>query len=128
MIYSVYVSEFTLDKEPSLVSKVRQDNHGYVMKRNVVAFEGRYKVYVPATDFFGGEDSRPYVSKVLVNPTWGVLYNCAKRSMKCTNDAHHVFFEGAYKGVSWPSWLWTRRLWGKISPDDVTILHLALGS
>lgn len=114
MIYSVHVSESSLNKDPGLVSKVRQDDYGYVMKRNVVAFEGKYKAYVPASDYFGGEDSRSYVSKVLVNPTWGVLYNCAKKSMECTKDAHHVFFEGVYKGET--------------SPDGVTTLHLALGS
>lgn len=114
MIYSVHVSESTLDRDPSLVSKVRRDDYGYVMKRNVVAFEGKYRAYVPADDYFGGEDSHAYVSDVLTNPTWGRLYNCAKRSMKCTKDAHHVFFEGVYKGET--------------SPDGVTTLHLALGS
>ena len=114
MIYSVHVSESTLDRDPSLVSKVRRDDYGYVMKRNVVAFEGKYRAYVPAAEYFGGEDSHAYVSDVLTNPTWGRLYNCAKRSMKCTKDAHHAFFEGVYKGET--------------SPDGVTTLHLTLGS
>ena len=116
MVYSAGVSEATLAKCPHLVSKVRHNkDYGYYdFKKSAVAYEGKYRVYAPASEYFGGDDSYAYVSDVLTNPTWGTLYKHAERSMKNTKDEHHIFFEGVYKGET--------------SPDGVTTLHLLLGS
>lgn len=47
-------------------------------------------------DFWGGETSKPYRSKVVENPTYRSLFNAAKASMKATGDTHHMFIEGVY--------------------------------
>lgn len=66
------------------------------MKRNVVAFEGICQVVAERDPFWGGDDSKPYKSKFLRDPTWNQLYACAKAQQKKTLDMHHSFFEGAY--------------------------------
>lgn len=66
----------------------------------VVAINGKCKLVVYATKFFGGDDSQTYWSDELNSPTWGTIFNCAKQSVKVTKDTHHTFFEGVgYKGV-----------------------------
>lgn len=64
-------------------------------KQNVVAFEDRVVVEAHADDFFGGDDSKPYRSRVMVNPTWGRLFRVFKTQMRRTKDYHHAFLEGA---------------------------------
>jgi hypothetical protein len=93
------------------------------MKQKVVAFKGRYVVVAEADEFWGGKESKQYQSRVLVDPTWGQLFKCAKAAQKKTNDLHHSFFEGA--GV--------RKIAGvpktmEIRGETVTVLELHLGS
>jgi hypothetical protein len=64
-------------------------------KQNVLAFEGKVRVVAHADDFFGGEESRAFRSRVLENPTWGTLFRVFKSQMKRTRDYHHAFLEGA---------------------------------
>lgn len=64
------------------------------MKQNIVAFRGLCQVRAERDEFFGGEDSRPYRSKVFLNPTWRQLFAAAKQQQKATGDLHHDFFEG----------------------------------
>jgi hypothetical protein len=64
-------------------------------KQNVVAFEGKVRVVAHADDFFGGDESRAFRSRVLENPTWGSLFRVFKSQIKRTRDFHHVFLEGA---------------------------------
>lgn len=64
-------------------------------KQSVVAFEGRVRVVAYADGFFGGDESRPYRSRILVNPTWGTLFRVFKAQMRATKDYHHQFLEGA---------------------------------
>lgn len=64
-------------------------------RQNVVAFEDRVVVEGHADDFFGGDESRGYRSRLMVNPTWGRLFRVFKTQMKHTRDYHHAFLEGA---------------------------------
>ena len=84
-IYSVHVSG-----KPSVVK-----NGIRYTKQNVVAFEGKVRVIAYRDDFFGGDESRSFKSKVLVNPTWGSLFRVFKSQVKATRDYHHAFLEGA---------------------------------
>lgn len=113
MIYSVYYNSESLEKDPSLLSKVRQDDLGWRVKKNVIAYKGKARVQVEADDYFGGSDSQPYLSRVLTNPTYGTLFNHAKKAQQMTKDFHHVFFEGI--------WVYTME-------DDVAIIRPCLGS
>ncbi len=67
-------------------------------KRNAIAFNGKCIVTCDADTFFGDDDSRDYVSRVMENPTWSKLFACAKAQQKKTRDMHHAFFEGFYSG------------------------------
>ena len=64
-------------------------------KQSVIAFHDRVRVVAYRDDFFGGEESKGYRSKILVNPTWGQLFRAFKTQMKRTKDYHHCFLEGA---------------------------------
>jgi hypothetical protein len=66
-----------------------------VTKQSVVAFEDRVRVVAYADGFFGGDESRAYRSRILVNPTWGTLFGVFKSQMRKTKDYHHAFLEGA---------------------------------
>lgn len=66
----------------------------WYMKQNVVAFTGLCQVRAERDVFFGGEESQPYRSRVLLNPTWRQLFNVAKKQQQATKDWHHDFFEG----------------------------------
>lgn len=85
--------------------------------RAAVAFEGLCVVRADADDFFGGEDSQPYESRMLRSPTWTTLFACAKAQQKKTLDVHHMFFEGAYVVGT-----------AQIGGQDVKVLRLSLGS
>lgn len=82
-----------------------------------VSFVGKCIVRAKADEFFGGENSKPYQSKVMDSPTWDDLFQCAVEQQKLTNDLHHNFFEDAY-------------IAGKefINGEEVTVLKLFLGS
>lgn len=84
-IYSVHVKgqPFTL-----------RDGIQYT-KQNVVAFHDRVRVVAYRDEFFGGDESKSYRSRILVNPTWGQLFRVFKSQMKKTRDYHHAFLEGA---------------------------------
>ena len=56
--------------------------------------EGPVVFVAPANDYWGGDDSLSYRSKVVEKPTYRSLYNAAKASMKYTRDHHHAFIEG----------------------------------
>ncbi len=84
-IYSVYIKG-----QPSY----RRRDLEYT-KRSVVAFHDRVRVEASADEFFGGDDSRSYRSRIMVNPTWGQLFQVFKSQMKRTRDYHHAFLEGA---------------------------------
>lgn len=64
-------------------------------KQNVVAFEDRVRVVAYRDEFFGGEESREFRSRILTNPTWGQLFRVFKTQMRKTKDYHHAFLEGA---------------------------------
>lgn len=64
-------------------------------KQNVVAFEDRVRVVADPDEFFGGDESRAFRSRIMVNPTWGQLFRVFKSQMKRTRDCHHAFLEGA---------------------------------
>ena len=87
-------------------------NGAYVPIEGPVVFTAR------ADDYWGGEASKPYCSKVVENPTYRSLFNAAKASMKATRDTHHSFIEGVYlKGR-------------KTLPDgrEVMVLEMSFGS
>jgi hypothetical protein len=73
---------------------IRKNDIEYT-KQNVLAFEGKVRVVAHADDFFGGEESRAFRSRVLENPTWGSLFRVFKSQIKRTRDYHHAFLEGA---------------------------------
>ena len=68
----------------------------WYMKQNVVAFKGLCQVRADRDTYFGGEESRPYKSRVLLDPTWRQLFLLAKKQQQATKDMHHDFFEGFY--------------------------------
>lgn len=82
-------------------------------KQTAVAFTGRCRVVAEADDFFGGEESRKYIGRIIENPTWRQLFGEAKRSQAKTRDYHHDFLEGAVVA--------------KVE-NGVKVLHLLLGS
>ena len=84
-IYSVNVMD-----QPSVMR-----NGSRYTKRNVVAFHDRVRVVGHRDDYFGGEESRSYRSRIMVNPTWGQLFRVFQSQMKTTRDYHHAFLEGA---------------------------------
>jgi hypothetical protein len=94
------------NKEPKMVYSA-----GDRMEACVVV--GRARVEADADDFWGGKASRPYRSKVMTNPTWGALMDCAEEQAKKTRDRQHVFVEGVE---------FLRR------DGDVTVIRLVLGS
>lgn len=91
------------------------------MRQNIVAFQGLCQIRAEANPFFGGEDSRPFRSRVLLNPTWRQLMAVAKKQQEVTGDEHHDFFEGYYD---------TGKDDMNVHPNHlpVRILKLALGS
>jgi len=93
------------------------------MKQNVRAFEGKYIVKAYADEFWCAHDfvSKPYVSKVLENPTWGQLFSCAKAAQLKTGDFHHAFFEGAYVSTH-------EKEVHFHNGEQVAVLRLSLGS
>lgn len=72
--------------------------NGYVYRetnRSIVAFHGACRVEAPRDEFFGGDESEPYVGEIIESPTWGQLFTEAQRQQQKTRDRHHDFFEGA---------------------------------
>jgi len=65
-------------------------------KQNVVAFHDRVRVVGPRDPMWGGDESREYRSRIMVNPTWRQLLRCLSSQMKKTKDFHHQFLEGAH--------------------------------
>ena len=96
--------------------RIDEDGIEY-MKRNIVAFQGKCIVTADADDYFGGEESQGYRSRVLENPTWGQLFACAKAQQKKTLDEHHSFFESYYTDGT-----------TRVNGEDITVLKLLLGS
>lgn len=84
-IYSVYV-----EGQPF----IERDGCRYT-KQNVVAFHDRVRVVGYPDEFFGGDRSRAYRSRIMVNPTWKALLGCLSAQMRKTRDYHHQFLEGA---------------------------------
>lgn len=118
MCYSVGVPKGT-PREHYTISK----HDISTMKQSVVAFVGEYIVVAERDEFYGGEKSKRYQSKLMVDPTWGTLFRCAKAAQQRTLDLHHAFFEGAY----------TPTMNGKqrtvvVNGREIPILHLSLGS
>jgi hypothetical protein len=108
MYYSVHV--------PGTPTITRDDCE--YTKQNVIAFHDRIRVVSGRDGFFGGSESRPYKSRILVNPTWRDLLRVAKSQQKKTKDYHHSFLEGASI---------VRR---EVDKDGVSygVVHLQLGS
>jgi hypothetical protein len=65
------------------------------VKQKDVAFRDRVRVVGPRDEFWGGELSKEYRSRIMVNPTWGQLLRCLTSQMKKTRDFHHCFLEDA---------------------------------
>ena len=64
-------------------------------KQSVIAFHDRVKVVAYKNEFFGGDESKGFKSRMLVNPTWGKLFRVFRNQMRKTQDFHHQFLEGA---------------------------------
>jgi hypothetical protein len=95
---------------------ITRDGIRYI-KRTAVAFNGPCMVTAEADDWFGGEDSRPYRSRLMQSPTWADLTRVAASQQKATRDLHHAFLEGAYP-------VGTETIKGQ----TVTVLRLLMGS
>lgn len=112
MIYSVYATKSTPDQ-----MKVSKKCIDYI-KQTTIAFYGACIVKAGSSEFFGGEDSRDFQSKVLINPTYRKLFGVSKQQRKATKDDHHIFFEGIFdtgKDV-------------EVKGQNVRVLELLLGS
>lgn len=114
MIYSVGAKSTT----PEHLRVYDRKLECYSMKQTAIAFHGACQVRAEASSFFGGEDSKPFVSKVLVNPTWRKLFGVAKQQQKKTRDGHHCFFEG-YRDTGEDV---------EVNGEKVRLLDLYLGS
>ena len=66
-------------------------------KRNVVACTGTCIIIARRDASFGGDESKPYRSHPISNPTWGELFERAKAQQKRTRDLSHCYFEGYRK-------------------------------
>jgi hypothetical protein len=88
-IYSVHI-----EGTPT-VTKYLGDYPVQYTKQSVIAFHDRVRVVACKDDFFGGDESKAFKSRILVNPTWGQLFRVFKTQMKRTQDYHHQFLEGA---------------------------------
>ena len=120
MRYSVGVTEQEVESNPHLREHVYKNEYGFwTIKQKAQAYRGKCRVQVEADDYFGGQDSQPYLSRVLINPTWGTLFRCAKRAQKFTKDYHHDFFENF--------WVYTVEPCPKTG-EDIAIIRLSLGS
>lgn len=84
-IYSVYIKGKPF---------IERDGCRYT-KQNVVAFHDRVRVVAGRDDFYGGDESRAYRSRIMTNPTWKQLLGCLSSQMEKTRDFHHQFLEGA---------------------------------
>ena len=60
-----------------------------------VAIKGEAFLQMPADDFWGN-NSKPYVSAKLENPTWLEIAVLADEMIHVTNDHHHIFLENIY--------------------------------
>jgi hypothetical protein len=108
-------------KKDTPLEHYHMDKHDIrTMKQNVVAFTGKYVVVAEADEFWGGPNSKTYVSKVMENPTWGKLFQCAKAAQKKTLDLHHAFFESAYVPKDNNTIV--------VGGQEATVLRLSLGS
>lgn len=113
MIYSVYFNSESVAKDPTLLSKVRQDEFGWRVKRNAVAYKGKCRFQAESSDYFSQEGGKTYVSRVLTNPTYGTLFKHATKAQQVTKDFHHEFFEG---------------VWVQNKQEDVAVILPCLGS
>ena len=95
---------------------VTRDGIRYI-KRTAVAFNGPCIVTADGDDFWGGEDSRSYRSRVMESPTWASLMSVAASQQKATRDFHHAFLEDVCP-------VGTEIIKGQ----KVTVLHLIMGS
>jgi hypothetical protein len=57
-----------------------------------IAFLGKCMIYSNKDDFFG--NGKRYVSKLLINPTFGEIFKLSDDYIQITEDYHHCFFEG----------------------------------
>lgn len=60
-------------------------------QKDEIAFKGKCKVIYGYDKYFG--NSKIYCSKLLINPTWNDIYECASVAIKRTHDYHHIYFE-----------------------------------
>jgi len=95
---------------------VTRDGIRYI-KRTAVAFNGPCIVTAQSDDFWGGEDSQSYRSRLMQSPTWADLTRVAASQQKATRDFHHAFLEGADP-------VGTKTINGQ----TVTVLNLIMGS
>lgn len=61
---------------------------------DTIAHDGPCVIFAPANKFFGGPESRAYVSKVYDSPTWGQVFLESMKAQEVTNDYQHTFLEG----------------------------------
>lgn len=86
------------------------------------AVEGRCVLISLQDEFFGGDESKPYVSRVLTNPTWGTVLVEFDKSIFVTGDSHHSFLEGLRR-------LPRKQLpKGVKIPSGITVLEFSTGS
>lgn len=52
------------------------------------------RIVAEADRYWGGEQSKRYVSPVLNSPTWAQVKAMAATAAKRTGDQHHIFLEG----------------------------------
>jgi len=81
--------------EEILSSKKRTVFYSVDHDMNEVAIEGKAILQMPADDF-GGNNSKPYESADLENPTWLEVAVLADEMIHVTDDHHHIFLENIY--------------------------------
>lgn len=61
---------------------------------DLIAFEGKCRIFVESNNFSSVEKSRDYLSEVLNSPTWGEIFLHSLKSQQKTLDFSHSYFEG----------------------------------
>ncbi len=96
-LHSDFQTEPALSDELRLKDEANHASYCVDEPRKQIAVKGALVMHAPRNVFFGGEESQPYASAVLTDPTWTQLFAEFKKQMVITRNTPHWFFEGVYK-------------------------------
>lgn len=88
-----------VDENKQLISYSAYEEKDNLPQDNLdeIALQGKAIFCQDADVFYGGDQSSPFKSKVVENPTWLDVCLLANEMILTTNDRHHVFLEAIKK-------------------------------